>query len=224
MYAFGEVILVVVGILIALSVNNWNSERLEAKKLERFIHNLKLQLDKNLSNTEYYIEDNTYYYKKSREFLSIIGSQEKAVYEHYLDSLILFNSLDFHLNLDLSTIMEASDNGDFALIESDSLRKSIYYLVSFNKEIIERERITNFSTNNDIGPYLNKNYNIRNLIDLGFPEENFGKSKIYKNDNHKILMDQEFENLLIKRVLNTLELLEMYVELKEVLLGIYKML
>ena len=37
-------------------------------------------------------------------------------------------------------------------------------------------------------------------------------------------MDQEFENLLIKRVLNTLELLEMYVELKEVLLGIYKML
>ena len=34
-------------------------------------------------------------------------------------------------------------------------------------------------------------------------------------------MDQEFENLLIKRVLNTLELLEMYVELKEVLLGIF---
>ena len=35
-YAFGEIVLVVIGILIALSINNWNEERKENKQ-ERFI-------------------------------------------------------------------------------------------------------------------------------------------------------------------------------------------
>ena len=30
-YAFGEIVLVVIGILIALSINNWNTNRLNNK-------------------------------------------------------------------------------------------------------------------------------------------------------------------------------------------------
>ncbi|MFK7755600.1 MAG: DUF6090 family protein [Flavobacteriales bacterium] len=33
-YAFGEIILVVIGILIALSINNWNVERVKSKRLD----------------------------------------------------------------------------------------------------------------------------------------------------------------------------------------------
>jgi len=33
-YAFGEVILVVIGILIALSINNWNINRIKTNRLE----------------------------------------------------------------------------------------------------------------------------------------------------------------------------------------------
>ena len=41
-YAFGEVILVVIGILIALQVNNWNEyrkEKVEEKKILLSLHN-----------------------------------------------------------------------------------------------------------------------------------------------------------------------------------------
>ncbi len=44
-YAIGEIILVVIGILIALQINNWNQERKENKQ-ERFILQ-KLQNDIN---------------------------------------------------------------------------------------------------------------------------------------------------------------------------------
>ena len=48
-YAIGEIILVVVGILIALGINNWNQEkanqRLETKILKELNHNLKVDLD-----------------------------------------------------------------------------------------------------------------------------------------------------------------------------------
>jgi hypothetical protein len=49
-YAIGEIVLVVIGILIALQVNNWNE--LEKSKLEtkRLLINLKLDLEKDIEN------------------------------------------------------------------------------------------------------------------------------------------------------------------------------
>lgn len=49
-YAFGEIILVVIGILIALQINNWN----EAKKQKAYENNLLIQLKKDL---EFNIKD-----------------------------------------------------------------------------------------------------------------------------------------------------------------------
>ncbi|WP_053069208.1 DUF6090 family protein [Bizionia psychrotolerans] len=43
-YAIGEIILVVIGILIALSINNWNEERKELKLESKFIELLKQDL------------------------------------------------------------------------------------------------------------------------------------------------------------------------------------
>ena len=36
-YAIGEVILVVIGILIAVNINNWNEQRKETQKLNRIL-------------------------------------------------------------------------------------------------------------------------------------------------------------------------------------------
>jgi len=48
-YAIGEIILVVIGILIALSINNWNEQRKENDLIENFLSRVKLDLnnDKN---------------------------------------------------------------------------------------------------------------------------------------------------------------------------------
>ena len=47
-YAIGEIILVVIGILIALQINNWNTERIERKKEENYLINIKRDLNKQL--------------------------------------------------------------------------------------------------------------------------------------------------------------------------------
>jgi hypothetical protein len=46
-YAIGELILVIVGILIALQINNWNEERVENLRIQGFVHALikDLELD-----------------------------------------------------------------------------------------------------------------------------------------------------------------------------------
>lgn len=48
-YPIGEIVLVVIGILIALQINDWNDERREKSLAETNLENLKLDLinDKN---------------------------------------------------------------------------------------------------------------------------------------------------------------------------------
>ena len=40
-YAIGEIILVVIGILLALQINTWNTERISDKKMITYLDNLK---------------------------------------------------------------------------------------------------------------------------------------------------------------------------------------
>lgn len=55
-YAVGEVILVVVGILIALQVNNWNENRKQRAKELHYLANLKNDLNLNIAEIDRYID------------------------------------------------------------------------------------------------------------------------------------------------------------------------
>ncbi len=46
-YAIGEIVLVVIGILIALQINNWNEERKERKQERKILNELLTSLEQN---------------------------------------------------------------------------------------------------------------------------------------------------------------------------------
>lgn len=48
-YALGEILLVVVGILIALQINNWNTQKQENKELQGFIKNISRNIHSDLA-------------------------------------------------------------------------------------------------------------------------------------------------------------------------------
>ena len=55
-YALGEIALVVLGILIALQINNANEERLERQREARYLENLKVDLQYSIGELDRYIE------------------------------------------------------------------------------------------------------------------------------------------------------------------------
>lgn len=108
-YAIGEIILVVIGILIALSINNWNNEKRihseETATLQKLIQDLKSDNERYLDNIEFYNEFGDYLtkskeiiYKKSlsddeiKEVMSFYGAiikdinPRKTTYEEMLNS------------------------------------------------------------------------------------------------------------------------------------------
>lgn len=58
-YAFGEILLVVAGILIALGINNWNEQRKINREEELLLEKVKTENDYNL---EILLEDTSYFY------------------------------------------------------------------------------------------------------------------------------------------------------------------
>ena len=51
-YAIGEIVLVVIGILIALQINNWNEQNKEQKIVESYLKNLVVDLNEDIKMTE----------------------------------------------------------------------------------------------------------------------------------------------------------------------------
>ena len=68
-YAIGEIILVVIGILIALQVNNWNSVRIEKNKESAYLNNINRDLNEQIKSI---VVQMNYEMKMSQKARSII--------------------------------------------------------------------------------------------------------------------------------------------------------
>jgi len=64
-YAIGEIVLVVIGILIALSINNWNEERKNDKLQKEYLTRLVQDLNQDLEDLESVTE--------AADFFTVLG-------------------------------------------------------------------------------------------------------------------------------------------------------
>ena len=80
-YAVGEILLVVIGILIALSINNWNKRRLNENKIVSFLQEVKKNLAVEIEKSKLVIE----YYNKKDSLLQLITTDKitRQDSEHY---------------------------------------------------------------------------------------------------------------------------------------------
>ncbi|MBO3115107.1 hypothetical protein J4050_00005 [Winogradskyella sp. DF17] len=121
-YAVGEIVLVVIGILIALQINNWN-ENLKNKKEE--ISVLKELLSDSKTNLLSLEED---VFLNQRAISSNILINDILINERpYNDSLdIHFGNIQYNTQFTLNTAgYENLKSRGFEIISNDSLRKSI---------------------------------------------------------------------------------------------------
>ncbi|MET6991194.1 DUF6090 family protein [Sediminicola arcticus] len=55
-YALGEIILVMIGILLAFQVNNWGIEKIDKNREAKYLTNIVLDLKKDIVRLEYLIK------------------------------------------------------------------------------------------------------------------------------------------------------------------------
>lgn len=77
-YAIGEIVLVVLGILIALYINNWNEDRKSEERAKLLFSHIQKELLYNIERTNYAIDT---YAKNDPDFHSVI--KQKVTYNDY---------------------------------------------------------------------------------------------------------------------------------------------
>ena len=183
-YAVGEIVLVMVGILLALQVNNWNENRKNNIKEQAILNELHKDFKKNLDT----------FYPVKRSQLSTYNSGNIVFRNiHTLhrkesrDSLFrhatnMFGGYPYHPSN--GVVESLISSGDFNLIKNDTLRK---YLVSW------KDALTNYTDNvnmdihfwsNMIEPYIIQNGDFLNPV---------------SEKNEKLFVDPVFTNMLVRK-------------------------
>jgi hypothetical protein len=118
-YAIGEILLVMIGILLALQVNNWNEYRKDRIKEQTVLQQLKEEYESNLKQLESKINIRNILISSSRKMLSYMDNPENV----NIDSIILNLSRgNYRPTFDPITNDLISSN-KLSLIKDDRLRK-----------------------------------------------------------------------------------------------------
>ncbi|NVJ85118.1 MAG: hypothetical protein HWE15_02375 [Algoriphagus sp.] len=138
-YAIGEILLVVIGILIALQVNNWNQERLAKMKAKSYHERIIEDLDIFIDETEGSIRRSSSIRKIILQTIDMLEAKElpEDKIGAFERTMHLYYQVPYR-NPSISTITEMRSNGELELMQNLDLRKR---LIQFEQEILSTDEI-----------------------------------------------------------------------------------
>ena len=204
-YAIGEIVLVVIGILIAISINNWNGHRLERLEEIDILISVKNDLENTIREFEYLnqIRNNVLYGTKG-----IFKMANSAEFDNEeLDSLIGLTFYRPTFNNKLGAIDLLFSSGKINLIKNDSIREFLISWPGSIDDMTEEEVYASALFQNIYYPVVAKYVVIQDVIDQTFSTSFFGTEVREENysdlplqsDYAGILKDRAFLNHLRMR-------------------------
>ncbi len=224
-YAMGEIALVVIGILIALSINNWNNSRITSNKSISLAERLLAEVIKNKKELRSHIDKVKKLQYETRSLLSLFGPNYKEMDGQLVDSLLFgfINTPLFEFNE--STLREGLNTGQISTLASDSLRALLYDIPQIMIRIRNYEEELTRDIEYNLMPFLYEQISLRQ-VDERFSSElkHVGKSGLKAFDNRAILGMRKFENMVDNKLFLLETLQYGYAETLQTLLAIEHLL
>jgi len=200
-YAIGEIFLVVLGILIALQLNNYNASLKQARQERESLINLRRDFEYNQIEIKRVITD----MKKNREFTRRILDQTGNRYTHtfVIDSFLGEATGTSRYQPRNGFLMDLINSGKLGIIQSDELRNRLSSWLPELERLKEQET-TSLEFDYDVVRYVFKHGSWLNtdqvdddqfIRDLGMPVSGF------EVDNNRMLQSQEFENRIENQII-----------------------
>ena len=216
-YAIGEIILVVIGILIALSINNWNERRKIQSNQEKYLTLLKTEAENNLKEIRKTKNAVSEMKMKQIVLYNLINGKQDTVTENYLsESLFRIVSNTYRFKYEDSALSDLKSSGNLKNVLNDSLRK---YLIALEPLVIKVQGQEDgvARLRNDVINYIKEHGSLKVIIDQNEAEERLGLPKLPKSkrSNIDLLGEVEFENILINYIAVTNNIISLQYPLME---------
>ena len=203
-YVVGEIILVVIGILIALQVNNLNEVRKSNLELNKINQNLIQEFESNQKALSTALLGLKWTKRGGLKILSMMGKSESELNRTNIDSLIetslfwpTWKPTNFVLN-------ELKSTGKLSLIKNSNIKELLFEYERQSENVNEWNRRMEKSSQ-DIVDYIKSYGSLRNVnhnrisinkSDLDFNNINFFNDLKFENQvDEKVLYSQFLENV-----------------------------
>jgi type II secretory pathway pseudopilin PulG len=238
LYALGEIALVVVGILIALQINNWNQNAIDRREEKRIL-------------TSVAAEVNTLSWQAKRG----LDTYQNAIHSSRIliqwvndpDSELTADSVYYHLGVlstrwifgksNVTNLYDAlAGSGELGLIESDSLRQA---LITMDRQILLLAGYEDFQTeflDQQFRPFLQGQLDMIRVINQRnrYIDDTFGLNpenaeiglhrSRFQAELENLRGRQEFSNLLAIHISKTSTLIPIYERLQRIIRELDKLI
>jgi len=220
-YAIGEILLVVIGILIAIQINTWNNERMEKRKEHSVLLGLHQTFSDNLENLNNIISMSRTSFDSCKKMLSLMGPDASDYTTKEVDSLI-----DLMINYStydpsVGTLDDIINSGKLNIIQNPVLKTNISNWSGMMDDTKKDIRITNDHNFNVLVMFLYDKVNFKNVP---IPKRVIEKTQLnitepshFPADYNAIMRSKEFENLVDFHALNMLFLIGEYLRIQDYL-------
>ncbi len=221
LYAIGEIVLVVIGILIALQINTWNNDRLKKDQEQEYLGEIKQNLEKDTLSIHKVIQ----FYKRKSELVKETFGLFELAYEGkpYINQLLpkMDTLTSFEVFVPVRTAfdnMVAAETVD--LIQNKPLRNALsqyYSQLEYQSGTQERAKEVTRTFTDVISPkmmskeliqiYLNKNVGYPTIMEVNIHQDKEIASKLFTQYMNSEILTRELENSKeeIKAILKLIE-------------------
>ena len=196
LYAFGEIMLVVIGILIAIQINNWNQNQ-QLKKTEiSILKTLTIEFETNKNLIQICHKSVLVGIKFADSLKKHIGPEPSSL--PIKELYFLFGEIGSaeKCRISIALLEDFKNSGKINLISNELVRKNISLWFAYVKELKKEEDEWSQEFSNQFIPYTNKWIQWEDVDYYFFPDDSGYIKSRFNIDPRLILKNPEFANIM----------------------------
>lgn len=198
-YALGEIILVVIGILIALQINNLNQKSQEKEQLKASLELMQLNLNEDIRKFDEQIEYNESIQEDIDNFFKIVSNPEETKHIPLNDIGDIAREKSFY---SVSTALKSMESGGhFKWITDNALKESIYTYYANTERFSKLVEAHNHFAREYVEGFVYKHWDLADYISGINPYLEKRSPRI--NNRQVVIENVEFESIVVGRKLKT---------------------
>lgn len=150
-YAIGEIVLVVIGILIALQINKWNEDYKKSKEQYFILNKLKLDIESDTTHVSEEIENNDFAISQFHFCLEVLARKKEASIEEFRSNLEFILTIG-NFDQNKTTFNNIVSSGKIDILKNQTLTDSL--ISYYNSNYQNWDTAMKDYTRNIIAPFM----------------------------------------------------------------------
>ena len=225
LYAIGEIALVMIGILLALQVNNWNQNRLDKNEEALLLGAIAKKMDHNRFQHQRGLNRYTEVVNGARKLIKLSGKPMHDSLRSHIEQSLFDVKKRFLMGKSnqISVYDELIASGKLNILRSKKLRQELTQLKANLQLLAAYEDQQNNFVDNHLSPALNRQVDYISITNSAVNNDRINRVDDFDyeplsanaNDYSNLLHDRTFLNLLAELVTHTNTLLPIYQRMGE---------